>query len=393
MSKRRTKGDGGLVQRHDHATCPPLVDGARPKHSCRGRWVGTLDVELPNGATKRKYFYGQTQAAAKKKLDDARRQKSAGTLVANSPTVAAWMAEWMEKRKRPPKPLKPNTWNGYETKIRTHIVPALGKRRLSDLRPQHIEAMYDELRARGLAEATVRQTHAILTKALKDATRVGVLGVTPMDRVDPPGTQTEDRLQFTLAQADVVLHAAGESARWWLAIFYGMRQGEVLGMQWEYVHWDRHSFEIEETRQQDYGRSQPAILGSPKARASKRELPMLPQVEVRLRLLWEDRGRPTSGLVFPGKHGGLMNPKVDWLDWRALIDSATVVPFAPLPYIALHAARNTAASLMEEAGIPDRVAAQILGQSQVKTTHGYQHADLERLRASLTGVSDILALE
>lgn len=393
MTKRRTKGDGGLGQRHDHETCPPLIDGERAKHACRGRWVGTLPVELPNGRTVRKSFYGRTQVEAKKKLDAARRAKSAGTLVASSPTVAQWMAEWMEKRRQPPKALKPNTWNGYETKIRTYIVPALGKRRLSDLRPQHIEAMYSDLRARGLAESTVRQTHAILTKALKDAVRVGALGVTPMGRVDPPGTETVDRDQFTLAQAAIALKAAGDSARWWLALFYGMRQGEVLGMQWEYVDWERHAFEIEETRQQDYGRGAPAILGSPKSKASRRELPMLPQIEVRLRLLWEEQGCPTSGLVFPGKRGGLMDPKTDWLAWRAFLDSASVVPFTPLPYIALHAARNTAASLMEAVGILPRIVAQILGQANVKTTHGYQNADLARLRDALTGVTDVLQLE
>lgn len=386
MTKRRTKGDGGLTQRHDHPTCPPLVDGDRAKHTCRGRWAGTLDVELPNGRTKRKYVYGRTQAEAKKKLDAARRARDAGTLVTNSPTVAAWMAEWMEKRRRPPKPLKPQTWNGYKSKVNQYIVPALGKKRLTELRPQHIEGMYDDLRARGLKEASVRQTHAILQKALKDAVRVGVLGTTPMDRVDPPGTETADRDQWTLEQAATALKAAGESARWWLAIFYGMRQGEVLGMEWEHVDWDHHAFAVEDTRQNDYDNAG-AILGDPKSKASRRPLPMLPQIEVRLRLLWEAAGRPSSGLVFPNSRGNLMDPKRDWLNWRDFIATTD------LPVIALHAARNTAASLMEAAGIPDRVVMQILGQSTLKVTHRYQKAEIERLRAYLAGMSDVLALD
>jgi integrase len=69
-----------------------------------------------------------------------------------------------------------------------------------------------------------------------------------------------------------------------------------------------------------------------------------------------------------------MDANADWLAWRAFIDAAG------LPRIALHAARNTAASLMEAWGIPDRVVAQILGQSQVRTTHRYQAAELERIR-------------
>ena len=380
MATRRAKGDGGLIQRHDHPTCPPLVDGTRGKHACRGRWVGTLVVELPNGTKKTKPLYGRTQAEAKRKLDHARRDRDKGTLVATSPTVAAWMADWLEKKKRPPKPLKPQTWNGYESKSRTYIVPALGKRRLSDLKPQHIEALYDDLRTRGRAESTVRQTHAILQKALKDAVRLGLLGVSPMDRVDPPGTETAARDQWTVEQAATALRAAGDSARWWLAIFYGMRQGEALGMVWNLVNWEAHSFWVEETRQNDYGYGG-AVLGTPKAKASHRELPMVGQVEIRLRLLWESVGRPASGLVFPGTTGGLMDAKRDWTNWRAFIDSAG------LPRIALHAARNTASSLMEAQGIPDRVVGQILGQAQVKTTHRYQQAELERVRAYLDAVA------
>lgn len=380
------------MQRHDHPTCPPLVDGQRAKHACRGRWVGTLDLELPNGKTKRKYVYGRTQAEAKRKLDATRRDKAAGTAVTSSPTVATWMADWLEKRRRPPKPLKPQTWNGYASKVDRYIVPALGKKRLDQLRPQHIEGMYDDLRARGLKEATVRQTHAILQKALKDAVRLGLLGRTPMDRVDPPGTETDERAQWTLGQAIRALRAAGPSARWWLAIFYGMRQGEVLGMDWRNVDWAARSFRIEETRQTGYGYTA-AILGDPKAKASTRDLPMLPQIEVRLRLLWEDTGCPAEGLVFPNGRGRLMDPRRDWANWRAFIDSATVPPMVPLPYIALHAARNTAASVMEAAGIPDRVVAQILGQAQVRTTHRYQRAELDRLRAYLDQAGELLALE
>jgi integrase len=392
MSKRRTKGDGGLIQRHDHPDCPPLVDGERAEHACRGRWVGTLVVELPNGRTTRKHLYGRTQREAKAKLDKARRDKDAGVLVATSPTVEKWLAAWLEKRKQPPKPLKPNTWNGYESKVRIYIVPALGKKRLSDLRPQHIEAMYDDLRARGLKEATVRQTHAILQRALKDAVRVGVLGRTPMDRVNPPGTETDERDQFTLEEATRALVAAGGSARWWLAIFYGMRQGEVLGMDWEYVDWAARTFWVEDTRQNDYGYTG-AIRGKPKSKASHRELPMVGQIEVRLRLLWEEQGRPLEGLVFPNSKGTLLDAKKDWTNWREFLDSASIVPFAPLPYIALHAARNTAASLMEAAGIPDRAVAQILGQAQVQTTHKYQKAEIARLRAYMEAIPGMLAIE
>jgi hypothetical protein len=47
---------------------------------------------------------------------------------------------------------------------------------------------------------------------------------------------------------------------------------------------------------------------------------------------------------------------------------------------------------MEASGVPDRLVMQILGQTQVQTTHGYQTADLERMVRALEGVADLLEL-
>jgi integrase len=169
-----------------------------------------------------------------------------------------------------------------------------------------------------------------------------------------------------------------------------MRQGECLGLDWRWIDFDRHRMKIDLTLQTDEDGT--LILGEPKTKRSKRWLPLVPMMEARLRLLWEIEGRPTEGLVFHNG-GAPIQPKRDWEDWRELIDRATVIPLAPLPYIALHAARNSAASLMEEARIPDRLVMQILGQSQVQTTHSYQEADVERMAQAFAAVGTMLELE
>lgn len=388
MPKRRTKGDGGLIQRHDHSTCPALVDGVRPKHACQGRWVGTLDADDPGtGKKRRKYIYGRTQKEAARKLKQAVAERDSGTLVLTTTTVASWMGEWLTRQERT---LKPQTMRSYREKSRNYIEPTLGRHRLTALRSRHIEAMYATMRDAGRAEATVRQVHAILRAALKDAVRKDQLAVSPMEKVDPPGTQKNKREQFNANQARIVLRTAGDDARWWLALFYGMRQGEVLGLGWQWIDFTRHAMKIEQTLQT--GTDGRLFLGPPKTTRSQRWLPLIPQIEVRLRLLWEREGRPEAGLVFH-QESDPIQPKKDWQAWRELIDRATVPPFAPLPYIALHAARNSAASLLEAAGVPDRLVMQILGQTQVQTTHGYQTADLERMGQAFEAVGSMLAIE
>jgi integrase len=399
MAQRRTKGEGGITQRHDHPTCPPPVDTGevddkgrpimeRPAHRCRGRYQATLDV-MVDGRRRRKTIYARTKAEAQVKLAKARRERDQGALVLNTMTVEAWMTRWLDRKSRPPNALKPQTMRSYRSKSRLYIVPHLGRHRLTDLRAHHIEAMYDAMRHEGRAESTLRQTHAILQGALKDAVRADHLSYNPIDKTIPPGTEKAQREQFTVAQARQVLATAGEDARWWLALFYGMRQGEVLGLDWSRINLDERVMFIEETLQT--AEDGKLFLGEPKSARSKRVMPLDGRIESRLRLLWEERGRPNAGLVFPGRNGRPKQPKRDWEEWRDLIAAASTEE-SPLPVIALHAARNSAASLMEASGIPDRLVMQILGQSQVQTTHRYQTADIERMRAALEGAGNLLEL-
>src|SRR5690606_24160718 len=135
-------------------------------------------------------------------------------------------------------------------------------------------AMYDRMRDDGLAEATLRQTHAILGGALKAAIKADLLARNPIEKADAPGTQKARREQFTVDQAAQVLRTAGDDARWWLALFYGMRQGEVLGLDWRHVDFDNHVLTVEQTLQTDVNGK--LILDTPKTEASARPLPMVP---------------------------------------------------------------------------------------------------------------------
>ena len=97
MPARRTRGDGGLTQRHDHKSCPAPVEvldpakgvlvKVRPEHRCKGRWQGTVRVAREDGSTKPKYVYGRTKEEARAKVREVVQAKETGTLVLDSVTV------------------------------------------------------------------------------------------------------------------------------------------------------------------------------------------------------------------------------------------------------------------------------------------------------------------
>lgn len=383
--RRRTRGDGALYQRHDHATCPPLVDGDRPRHRCQGRWVGHIVVEV-GGKKRRKAVYGRTQKEARIKLETEKRRRDTGTVIIGSRTVEWWMTHWLNTVAA--RKVKPLTLAGYRTKVNTTIVPHLGHRRLDALQPEHIRDWHDLLRREGgrkgkpLAEASVRQAHAILKKALNDAVRDRKLGVNPCDAVDAPATTTKERDRLTLEQARRALRQAGTDPRWWLALAYGMRQGEVLGLRVCDVDLDAGVLHVNQTLQMVDGE---VTFGTPKTDRSRRVLPLVLEMTA---LLANHIGADADPDALLFTHQG--EPVKPWTDSRAW---HRLLADAGLPSVALHSARNSAADVLEAAGVEPRLRSQILGHSSVTMTYRYTRADVDRLRGALESSAAILALE
>lgn len=396
MPARRTKGDGGLTQRHDHKSCPAPVEQldpvsgvlvkVRPEHRCKGRWQGTVDAVDADGSRRRKYVYGRTKEEARARLRETVKAKDDGTLVLSALTVETWLDHWLENIAD----VRPQTQRGYASKIRAYLVPYLGRHKLTDLQPDHIRLMYREMRARGLAEASLRQTHAILARALKVAMQEGKIARNPIDAVKPPSTKTNRRAQLTVRQAGQLLEAT-DDARWWLAVFYGMRQGEVLGLRWCDVDFERGLIYVTQTLQKDVDGK--VFFGPPKSEAGERTVPMIPLMAARLKLAHAAAGSPppeSDELVFPRvkRDGtpGPRDPKKDWTAWRELLASQE------LPAVSLHSARNSAASLLEAAGQPPRLVGQIIGHANVKQTEHYQQAAAEQMLAALEAGASLLSL-
>lgn len=398
MPARRTRGDGGLTQRHDHKSCPAaVVVGTnpetgrpikeRPKHKCRGRWQGSVPVS--QGSTQKKYVYGATKGEAQAKLREAVNAKATGTLVITGLTVEAWLWHWLDNIAE----VRPQTYRGYKSKIRAYLVPHLGRHKLSSLQPDHIRLMYRDMREKGLAEASLRQTHAILARALKVAMQEGKIARNPIEAVKPPSTKTNKRKRLTVREAGRLLEAT-DDARWWLAVFYGMRQGEVLGLRWCDVDFDNGLLYVNQTLQK--GKDGKPFFGPPKSDAGERVVPLTPVMAARLKLRHSEVGSPpawSEDLVFgrPGDPGRPRDTKRDWEAWRVLLDAASTDE-SKLPIVSLHSARNSAADLLEAAGVSPRLAGQILGHANIKQTEHYQHAAAEQMMAALQAGASLLEL-
>jgi integrase len=242
---------------------------------------------------------------------------------------------------------------------------------------------------RGLSKTTQRQAHAILRRALVVAEREGKVARNAAALVDPPEIVENHHKPLTVAEARKVLRALdGDplAARWICALLLGMRQGECLGLRWEDVDFDGGRLYVRNELVRI--RSGGLVMTDPKSRSSKRPIPFGAVAPAAIAL---ERTERRGEFVFYGK---AQDPRADWGAWKALLVRAGVcdanVPLGEMP--ALHAARTTTGSLLDEAGVSDKIIAEILGHSQVQITRrAYIHGNEDRHRAGLGALAELVA--
>ena len=124
--------------------------------------------------------------------------------------------------------------------MRTHIVPTIGKHRLADLEPEHVEYLYTALLAKGLKVGTVHHVRTTLNKALNDAVRRRRIPRNPLALANTPRYDAPEIEPLTVAEARTLVAAAHDEPNGVaciLAISLGLRRGEVIDPRDHSLHW------------------------------------------------------------------------------------------------------------------------------------------------------------
>ena len=213
--KRNAKGGGSIRQRDD------------------GTWEARCTI---NG--KRRSFYGQKQSEVVKAMRAALASADSGLFIEPSKiTVDDWMSIWLNEYVKPS--VKPLTYSTYKGRIASHIIPALGKVKLSSLDPTQVQKFYnDMLREKNLSPKTIKDVHGILHKALEQAVKVRYILFNPADACTVPRLVKKEILPLTETDVEAFLSAIeGHPFQplFTVTLFTGMREGEVCGLPWDAV--------------------------------------------------------------------------------------------------------------------------------------------------------------
>lgn len=224
MATKKANGSGTIRKRAD------------------GRWEGkyTLGYDPKTGKLIRKSVYGKTQKEVRLALSKIVSEMDSGTYAEPSKMkVSQWLDEWLASYTMN---IKPATRSAYEEHIRVHIKPSLGDILLKQLSTKDIQQLYTNLlKERELSPKTVRNIHGVLHRALEQAKLLGYIRVNPADAAVTP--RVEKKQVETLDAEDIgKFLAAIRGTKYeyplFVAVFTGLRQGELLGLTWDCVDFE-----------------------------------------------------------------------------------------------------------------------------------------------------------
>jgi integrase len=217
MTKRRAHGDGGIY--------PQGKDTFRLRYRIgKKRFSQTVEGNLSD---------------ARRELRKLLRAGDTGEHVApDSATLASWAKQWIEAgapgRKR--QAVGVRAIERYDQLLRTHVLPALGDRKLQHIHSTDIDKLYLSLESK-IAPRTARHVHSVLNACLGAAVRTKRLAINPMEsttKVPSPG-ESDHGVALDEQQLRTLVHGFKGSALFGIvsvAAFTGARRNEILALRW-----------------------------------------------------------------------------------------------------------------------------------------------------------------
>jgi len=179
-------------------------------------------------------------------------------------TVDEWAATWLTTTVH----LKPKTRVGYDSILRTHVLPALGATKVAAIDRPRVDAFIAGMVASGVAPGTVRSARKVLRLVLETAVNAKALPANPCAGVKVPRSVKAEMHFLTADQvadlAQAIAHperrTGGQGAApWWrtewpeyallvrFAAYTGLRAGELEALRVKRLDLLRGRVEVAET--------------------------------------------------------------------------------------------------------------------------------------------------
>lgn len=295
-------------------------------------------------------------------------------------SVEDWIVYWLETIIYPV--VKLSTYVSYKSKLTVHVLPLLGKVKLIELKREQIQALIDQLEG-SLSVSSVHAVVRVLRTCLSSAIEKELLAKNPVTGIRLPKigkkrskalSVKEQRRLIETAQSSTIGLAA------LIALETGMRIGEISGLKWSDIDWERREIHVNRTLQRltdEHGRSR-LVEGTPKTSSSCRIIPLSKRL---YHILRQIKRASTESYILSNSKSGI-EPRVLRYQFKQLCREAG------LSEVSFHTLRHTFATRCLEAGVNIATISALLGHHSAKMTLDiYTHSLHSEERAAIDHVS------
>ena len=314
---------------------------------------------------------------------------------------ASFMMEWLSFAEHT---IARTTYASYQNMVVKKIVPFFREHpvTLKSLEPKHIQQFYmHELKT--VKANTVKREHANIHKALEYAVKMDLIPYNVSDRVELPKVEKYVPEYFKESEILDFLEKTKDhklALLFQIAIFYGMRKEEIVGLTWDEIDFDNNCFTIGNTVKKVTidGKRELIIERKTKNRSSYSTMPLNPVIKEKLLILRKKQEENKKicgdcydytydGYVFVDPMGALYEPDYVYNVFKKVLNKYG------FKNIRFHDLRHSCASLMVTKGDGINNVQKWLGHSDIGTTANiYALLDYQSKVESAEKMSGILPI-
>ena len=369
-------------------------EGSIYQRSADGLWCGValLGYDI-RGRMIRKTVTAKSRAEVTRKLAQLRRQVDAGKVsTVKTPTLSELMTRWFETVLS--REVARSTYDNYGTIVKYHVLPVLGRRKVTDITVADVDRLLALKLGAGLSASTVHRIRALISQCLDQGVRWGDVPTNVARLSRPPKMVRPEGRTLTREQAQQLLETLKEhrhESLYLLMLSTGMRRGEALGLRWEDLNLENGVVRIKRNLKREGGRIVTADTKTLKSRrAVNVPTPVLEALQKNRNLQEVEKANlgeawVESGFIFTTSIGTPIDPRNLYREFSQICERAGLGHWHP------HELRHSAASLMLASGVKLQVVSEVLGHSSIRMTADvYGHIlDPDRQHAA-SAMSEVL---
>lgn len=372
MAKKKANGEGSIFKEEKY-----------------NRWRGVLTIGRDTkGKLIRKQFYGKTKKEVLDKMNDYRYKQANDLLPTdNSITLEKYLKYWLFEVKS--NEIKPSTLERYEGILRNYVTgSAIAKIKLKDLRTSHLQSYYNNL-SKTYSASIINTLNKFIKSGLSHALSENYISKNYASLVTLKKKDEKKEIKhLTVEEQNRFLEVCKGhrlEALFYMALFTGLRLGELLALTWNDVDLDNAKVSVNKSVKlvgvpdKEGNKEYKTIVQEPKTKSSIRVVP-IPKVALNVlkqhkKIQLKERVKAgelyiNDNIVFANPIGGYINESNLRKIYKKLLAKAEIEE------VKFHSLRHTYATTLFTKEVSPKVVQALMGHSDVGTTlNVYVHTD------------------